>query len=122
MSETVRSYGFVAALKEPVPKEQQEALSEKMYEERSKVMFTEHGLVFIDYNSQAEERHDYHGLWIGNSDKDPDDLVREAYKYGLEVDQWTIMPYNCVWYNGGDCPLWTMKRSTFLQIKKDERS
>lgn len=126
MSSTVRSYGFIAVLKNPVPKKDYEDLTEKMYDEKSTLDVTyDKNLAYLDYNTHRpyHEREDIYGLHIQGAEKrnDPQDLVREVAKYGLEIDESTIRAYDCIWYNGSDNPVDQLTKAKYLkQIAKLE--
>lgn len=103
MSETVRDYGFIAKLKNPV--EDAERLAEKLLDADSNLAINYAGnIVIINYNTDQ----DIYGLTIGGTSFTQamkDQLIAEAEKYGLVVDVASITTFDCVWYNGCDNPV-----------------
>lgn len=116
MSDNVRSYGFIAILKEPVADVSE--LSDKLWTDKSPLLLNYEGtLVFVDFNLRKSyaEQTDFYGLFIGNEEMDPAELTIESMKYGLDIDEATIKPYTCVWYNGVDSPMDTLTKEEFLK-------
>lgn len=103
MSETVRDYGFIAKLKNPV--EDAERLAEKLLDADSNLAINYAGnIVFINYNTDQ----DIYGLTIGNASftqEMRDEFIAEAKKYDLVVDEDSITTFDCIWYNGSDNPV-----------------
>lgn len=124
MSTTVRSYGLIAVLKNPpVGEEEREALEDELYAEASDLGFNNAGdLLVLDYNRRADyrEREDIYIFTIdgksmkGGAPVDPQDIVKEAAEYGFEIDEASIKPFDCIWYNGVDCPVDMMTKEEFL--------
>lgn len=118
MSSTVRQHGFIAVLARPILKEDREELSEKLYEEGSKLDFNGDGtLVFFDVNRHADidVREDIYGLFFGHDVSHRATMEAELLKYNLLINGYTMRPYNCIYYNGGDSPLWDLTKEEFLR-------
>jgi hypothetical protein len=116
VSENVRSYGFIAVMKEPI--EDISEISDKLWQEKSPVQVNYEGtLAYIDFNLKKSysERSDFYGLFIGNEQMDPAELTIEAAKHGLDIDESTIKPYTCIWYNGTDSDMATLEKEEFLK-------
>jgi hypothetical protein len=116
VSDNVRSYGFIAVLKKPIADISE--ISDKLWREKSPIQLNYEGtLVYIDFNLRKSyaERTDFYGLFIGSEEMDPGELTIEAAKHGLDIDESTIKPYTCVWYDGVDSPLGTLEKEEFLK-------
>jgi hypothetical protein len=116
VSDNVRSYGFIAVLKEPI--DDISEISDKLWRAKSQVMVNYEGtLAYIDFSLKKSysERSDFYGLFIGSEQMDPAELTIEAAKHGLDIDESTIKPYTCVWYNGTDSPMSELKKEEFLK-------
>jgi hypothetical protein len=119
MSSTVRSYGFIAVLNSPISADDREELHERLWQQEGYIGTNYDGtLVFCDFNrnKSRSERENVYGLFIGQQDMDRDALPRECHKCGLPMELETMKPYNCIWYNGGDCPLYSLTKEEFLKI------
>lgn len=120
MSSTVRSYGFIAILKMPITNEdEREAFSEQSWEqERGLGMNMEGTLVFSDANAHQSSRirEDIYSLSVGNSGQDTAakaKFIADLATANLEIDVESIQPYNCIWYNGSDCPVILLTKKEF---------
>jgi hypothetical protein len=116
MSDNVRSYGFIAVLKKPF--DDIEEINEKLWREESQVQVNYEGtLAYIDFSlrKSCAERSDFYGLFIGNEQRDPAELTIEAAEHGLDIDESTIKPYTCIWYNGTDSDMSTLEKEEFLE-------
>lgn len=120
MSSTVRSYGFIAILKNPISDEEtREELSEQLYEQRLGIDLNLEGtLVYSDANAHQSSsiREDIYSLSVGNSAQDDaakGKFIADLAQAKLEIDVDSIQPYNCIWYNGSDCPVTLMTKTEF---------
>jgi hypothetical protein len=116
VSDNVRSYGFIAVLTNPF--EDIEEISETLWRAKSLVQVNNEGtLAYIDFNLRKSyaERSDFYGLFIGSEHMDPAELTIEAAKHGLDIDESTIKPYTCVWYNGVDSDMAMLEKEEFLK-------
>lgn len=124
MSDNVRSYGFIAVLKEPV--EDVPELSEKLWDGKSPIRINYEGtLIFADFSllKPYSERSDIYGLWIGGHEEmDYGAVCLECRKYGLKIDMSTVKPYNCIWYNGSDSPMDQLTKEKFLNNETADKA
>lgn len=106
MSSTVRSYGFVALLNDPLTEEECEEISEELYANKSCLSLNYEGtLVYIDFNKHEpyDIREDIYVLNIGNTTSEGEQKFLKALKDNdLVITVGTIQPYNEIWYNGAD--------------------
>lgn len=111
-----RSYGFIGVLKKPVNRDDYDDIYDKLYDSDSNLSLNGEGtLLILDYNSNASYN-DRYSLTIGSSSQDPADLLHEASQHGFEVDEDSIQPFNCIWYDGTDSPLWSLTKEEFLKF------
>lgn len=122
MSDNVRSYGFMAVLKEPLDEEALEKIHDKLWRENSFIRVNGEGtLVYSDESllHSCEDRSDIYGLFLGLPDADLQKFYEECGKYGLFVsgaaEAETTKPYMCIWYNGCDSPMYTLTEEEFLR-------
>lgn len=112
MSSTVRSYGFVALLDDPLTEEECEDLSEALYEDKSCLNINYEGtLVYIDFNAHApySVREDIYGLTLGNTTAEGEQkFIKALMDNGLVIAVGTIQPYDEIWYNGADSHISTL--------------
>lgn len=114
MSDNVRSYGFIAVLKEPVGCEE---FFDRPGTGKAIVSVNCEGtLAYIDFNlkNSYSERENIYGLFIGSQKMDISEFYHECGKYGLFVDPSTTQPYNCIWYNGADSDMAMLTKEEFL--------
>jgi len=107
MSDNVRSYGFIAVLKEPLHKDVLDDVREQLYDAKSNLSVNYEGtLIYSDLNRHESYRvkEDICSLQIGNGSSYLD-FAKELTKLHYDIDPATILPYNCVWYNGADNPV-----------------
>lgn len=112
MSSTVRSYGFVALLNDPLTEEECEELSEELYDNKSRLNINYEGtLVYIDFNQHEpyDVREDIYGLIIGNTTAEGEQkFIKALEDNGLVITAGTIQPYDEIWYNGADSHISTL--------------
>lgn len=118
MSYTVKSYGFVAVLVDPVPKDARDDLSELLYDSKSKLQINNEGtLVYMDFNlhESSEVRADIYALTIGSTTASGRAKFLEALSHvGLSIKTETIQPYEEIWYNGSDSVLSCLTKDHYL--------
>ena len=113
MSTTVRSYGFMAVLKQPVDPGE---VFDRLWTAKSPLGVNNDGtLVYIDFNETKpySEREEIYGLFLGSKDMDISEFYAECGKHGLFVDPKTTKPYNCIWYNGADSDMAMLTKEEF---------
>lgn len=120
MSDDVRSYGFIAVLKTRVPSTKRDELEHALSSSTSNLDVNSDGtLIYSDANKHKsfDERSDIYELFIGESDATGAKaaFLQEVVEAGLEVDLGTIQPYNCVWYNGSDCPVSLLTKAQYVK-------
>lgn len=119
MSATVRSYGFVALLDDPLTDEEQEELSEELYDNKSCLNINYEGtLVYIDFNQHQpySVREDIYGLTLGDTTTEGKSKFLDALKAnGLCITAGTVQPYDEIWYNGGDSGISMLTAEKYLQ-------
>jgi hypothetical protein len=117
MSDNVRSYGFIAVLKEPL--DDIEEISDKLWREKSLVQVNYEGtLAYIDFNKNQpfSVREDIYGLFIcPTKQADTIPFETECIAQGIPVDMSTAKPYNCIWYTGCESPMSCLKKEEFLE-------
>lgn len=124
MSSTVRSYGFIAILSQPLTPAEREEFNEKQWSQNGPMRLNDEGtLLYIDFNEPkpSSAREDIYGLFYGRSQEETvDDFLREVSKLQLAIDTGCIEPYTCIWYNGSDNPVSLLRKEEFLNnIRKD---
>lgn len=124
MSTTVKGYGFVAVLDDPLTEEEREELCETLWENQSKLCINYEGtLVYIDFNKHEpySVREDIYGLTLGETTQEGrDKFYDELYRNGLTITVGTIQPYEEIWHNGGDSNIDLLTLDTYLQIINKE--
>src|SRR6478736_1441193 len=104
MSTTVKGYGLVAALDDPLTEEEREELCETLWENQSKLCINYEGtLVYIDFNKQEpySVREDIYGLTLGETTQEGrNKFYDELWRYGLTITIGTLQPYEEIWHNG----------------------
>lgn len=118
MSSTVRQHGFIAVLARPIPKDQREDLTEKLYDSKSNLNINYDGsLVYFDafQHENIDVREDIYGLFFGHDVSHREQMEAELLKHNLMIDGHTMRPYNCIYYNGADSPLDELTKEEFLQ-------
>lgn len=118
MSSTVRQHGFVAVLARPIPEDQREELTEKLYNAKSKLDINYEGtLVYFDANRHEswEVREDVYGLFFGHDVSHREQMEAELLAHNLMIDGHTMRPYNCIYYNGSDSPLDLLSKEDFFR-------
>lgn len=113
MSENVLSSGFMAPLLVPVDYEE---VSEDLYHNSSE-------LLQINYEGTilfSDTRDDYpYGLFFEDHKMNGvKNFIREADRLGFNIDQTNIRRYRCIWYNGVDSDMDTLKLDDFLRSKQ----
>ena len=98
MSENVASSGFFAILKTPFNEDAREEKEEILYDNDTELSLNYEGtLVFSDVRGEE------YGLHIGSANTgDKQAFIDKCKENGLEIDEESIRPYNCIWYNGSD--------------------
>ena len=119
MSATVRSYGFVALLDDPLTEEECEELSEQLYDNKSCLNINYEGtLVYIDFNQHQpySVREDIYGLTIGSTTVEGERKFLDALNAnGLFITVGTLQPYDEIWYNGSDSHISMLTAETYLK-------
>ena len=111
MSENVASSGFFAVLKNPIDKNNLSKQKEILYDKDSNLSINNEGTLVFSDNRGKE-----YGLNIGSiEDQDTMPFINECNKHNLEIDEKTIRPYNCIWYNGCDSDMYYL---TLEEYKK----
>lgn len=110
MSDTVRSYGFVVPLTTPLSRQDCSDLNDELWNADSILRINHEGtLLYSDFNltKSFSERTDiyFFSLGPGNQDETVADMQAAAEAEGLTFDSDAAVPYNCIWYNGGDSPI-----------------
>lgn len=118
MSSTVKSKGFIAILKNPVDEADKEDVSERLYDSKCGLDITYDGkMVFSDVYRHAsfDVREDVYICEVGvGKEESADQFVKIAAENGLEINENSIEPYFCIWYNGSDCPISELTPETYL--------
>lgn len=118
MSSTVKSYGFVAVLDTPIPEDEQEDLSELLYESKSKLRINYEGtLIYMDFNLHEpyDVRENIYTMTIGETTKEGRALFTKAiYTADLTIAVGTIQPYEEIWYNGSDSVISCLTKEEYL--------
>lgn len=118
MSSTVKSYGFVAVLDTPIPEDEQEDLSELLYDSKSKLQINNEGtLVYMDFNLHEpyDVRENIYTLTIGETTQKGQDKFLDALRcIGLTITVGTIQPYEEIWYNGSDSVISCLTKEEYL--------
>lgn len=118
MSSTVKSYGFVAVLDDPIPEDEQEDLQELLYESKSKLQINNEGtLVYMDFNLHEpySVREDIYGLILGECTKEGRARFTKAvHAADLTITVGTIQPYDEIWYNGSDSVISCLTKEKYL--------
>lgn len=127
MSRDVRTRGYVAVLKTPIPQDQCDGFDETLWEKGSALRTIDNGnMVYFDY-SDLEEVYEQEGDEVyffeiegvsvkGRYKKDPQHIVDEAKKFGLEVDESTIRQFHGIYHNGVDHPIYFLTKDRYLQM------
>ena len=118
MSATVRSYGFVALLDNPLTDEEREERSEELYNNKSCLNINYEGaLVYIDFNQHQpySVREDIYRLTLCNAIVEGERKFLDALNAnGLFITAGTLQPYDEIWYNGADSYISTITAETYL--------
>jgi hypothetical protein len=102
----------MAPLRNPVPRELREELSEKMYDDDSGLELSYDGsLVWLGIDLDE----DYGISFCHTSDFTLDELIFAAADYNLIVLSEQARSFSCLWYNGADSNMSTMTVEEFLQ-------
>ena len=114
MSEDVMSSGLFAILSKPITNESdREELSEHLYDTRSGLHINYEGtLVYSDARGSP------YGISFGMASHPSSDFVCDCATQGLDIDDSSIRPYSCLWYNGVDSD---MDMMTLEEYKKMTR-
>lgn len=119
MSSTVRSYGFVALLDDPLTDEEVEELSEEIYDNKSCLNINYEGtLVYIDFNQHEpySVREDIYGLTLGNTTAEGEQkFIKALEDNGLVITAGTIQPFDEIWYNGADSHISMITADDYLK-------
>jgi hypothetical protein len=124
MSTTVLSHGFIAVLAFAIHKDQRDDLEQQLYEAKTGLRLNADGTI-IWYDTNAGKKYsecEFNGdlLIVGCDAKDQaarTSFMEAVLKVGLPVQEHTIQPYTCIWYNGCDCPLWDLTEEEFREGK-----
>lgn len=117
MSETVRVQGFIAKLVKPFSGDEDE-YDEFMAENDWEPGLNYEGTLF--YVGATQD--DIYGLTIGNNLSAKFDIIKDAEKYGLEIDKTSIRPFDCIYYNGGDFPIDELTIEKYNSILEKENA
>ena len=125
MSSTVKSYGFIAVLNDPLTEEEErEELSKTLYANKSGLNINYEGtLIYIDFNQHEsyDVREDIYGLTIGETTRSGRRKFTEALEANnitISVD--TVQPYEEIWYNGSDSCMDLLTADEYLAIISKE--
>jgi len=98
MSATVFSTGFFAILKTPLSVDEREELSEILWDKDSNLNINNEGtLVYSDIRDESLG----YGLHFF-IDGDKDAFLKELKDMDILINEDSIHPYNCLWYNGSE--------------------
>lgn len=123
MSTTVIQQGYIAVLTNPIMEEEErEEISERLYDDSTVLQINYEGtLLCSDINrSKPYGEREFSGdlFIVGNqSNTGREEFIQQAKEAGLFIDESTIQPYTCVYYNGSDSPLSLLGKSEFLEGK-----
>lgn len=124
MSTTVISTGFIAVLAFAIHKDQREDLEYQLEEARTGLSLNGDGtIIWQDTNAGKKySEREFNGdlLVVGCDAKDQaarTSFMDTVLKVGLPVQEHTIQPYTCIWYNGCHCPLWDITEEEFRDGK-----
>lgn len=102
MSETRITVGLIAKLKAPITEEDWESTMDILYGEESALRISYDGkLAHIVGNCVPEYQF---SMQIGNICP-KDEFIAECSRFKLFIEEDTIKPYTCRWYDGVDCPI-----------------
>jgi len=124
MSSTVKSYGFVALLNNPLNEEEREELAENLYDNKSGLKINYEGtVVYIDFNQHADYsvRENIYTLDIGSTTPEGQNrFIQAISENGLSIVYETIQPYSEIWYNGSDSCIDLITAEQFLEVINKE--
>lgn len=109
MSTTVRGFGFMAVLANPVTdKNELEELCEKFYDSGINLDINYEGtIVCMDVmrHKKFSEREEIYHLSIGTQEVgDPAMFIALCKEHDLPIKEETILPWSAIWYTGSDSP------------------
>lgn len=108
MSYNVYSVGFMAALKEAVDFEE---ISDNLYDNYDVMVNYDGTIVYTHDNLPLEEAFGLHFLKV--NEKELEEFKSECLSANLFIDEDTITPYSCMWYNGVDPDMSTITLEEF---------
>lgn len=124
MSYYERTYGFIAVIKN-LPELPTTDYSDDIwetwfakFEEDNSILSTNYNVDLISCNflenANYQEKEDVCHLSVGSNMKNKNKFLEELKKYEIEIDESTVRPYTCVYYNGADNPVKDMAKEEFL--------
>lgn len=123
MSDTVLSRGFIGKLVVPLSEEQLEEISETLYDLGVNLHFSYDGTLIYNDIVDRGSRTDIYLFQVGKM-KDELPLKQQfidlSRQHGFDVIEDTVLPYQCVWYNGSDPPIAMMELERYVSILKEQ--
>jgi len=118
MSRDVFNAGFMAVLLNPIPKEDREDLSEALCDAKSILSINYAGTIV--YSREQKDDENVYGLTFGMM-SGSEAFVAATIQHKLPINMATIVPYQCIWYNGADNPVDELTVWQFLKQTGQER-
>ena len=119
MSSIDRAYGYIAILTTPFSEEERETIQEEFDNTDSNLGITYDGkCIYYDFNKNrklSEVEDSLQFIHVGILfENDIRIFFNALEKANIKIEHLTAQPFNCIWYNGCDCPLDTL---TAEQVK-----
>lgn len=109
MSSTVFSTGFFAILKTPLSVDEREELSEILWDKDSNLNINNEGTLV--YSDIRDENLGYGLHFLIDGDKDA--FLKELKDMDILINEDSIHPYNCLWYNGSESYMSVLKKEDY---------
>ena len=109
MSSTVFSTGFFAILKTPLSKDECEEFSEILWDKDSNLHINDEGTLV--YSDIRDEDMGY-GLHF-SIDGNKEDFLKELKAMDISIEEDSIYPYNCLWYNSSESYMSVLTRKEY---------
>ena len=119
MSETVRSFGFIAILATPITNElEREELGELLWSKSGLLGINHEGtLAILDLNKNSRDRGDIHHFNVGNEPHgETSVMLHHCSHHDLKILERTVQPFSSIWYNGSDAPQNEMTLEEFKKL------